>query len=52
MQGHKTYLPCTVFEEATRGCSPLKQENEPVKMKTWNQKIGNPIQKRDEENPV
>jgi len=52
MQGHKTYLPCTVFEEATRGCSPLKQENEPVKMKTWNQKIGNPIQKRDEENPL
>lgn len=38
------------FEEATEGCSPSKQENKPIKMKTWIQKTGNPKQKRDEEN--
>ena len=42
--------PMHPFEEAAEGCSPSKQENKPVKMKTCIQKTGNPKQKRDEEN--
>lgn len=37
--------PMHPFEEATEGCSPSKQENKPIKMKTWIQKTGNPKQK-------
>ena len=38
------------FEESTEGCSPSKLGNKPIKMKTWTQKTGNPVQKRGEEN--
>ena len=39
MQNYKP-TPMHSFEKATEGCSPSKQENTPVKMKTWIQKQG------------
>ena len=38
IQSHKTHT-CALFEEATTGCSLSKQENKPIKVKQWIQKI-------------